>query len=278
MPNAYEKRLIRVLDYIHDYPAADLSLDAMADLAAMSRFHWHRVFQAMTGQTLAQAVRRIRLHRAACYLVQTDRPVGWIARTCGYDNLRSFGRSFADHYALTPAAFRARGTTVLAYDLRHPERTAMFEVEIVTTPPRRMVTMPHRGPYHEISRAFGQLSAILAARELFGHVSGMVAVFHDDISVTTPADLRSHAGFLVDAALVMPDGTDELMLAGGRHAVLHFRGPYSGLMAGYTQLYGTWLPTSGAEPRDAPPFEVYLNSPMDAAPEDLLTDICLPLK
>lgn len=44
MPNSYEKRLIRVLEYIHANPAGDLSLDALADVAAMSRFHWHRVF------------------------------------------------------------------------------------------------------------------------------------------------------------------------------------------------------------------------------------------
>ena len=154
----------------------------------------------------------------------------------------------------------------------------MFEVEIITTPPRRMITVPHTGPYHEISRAFAQLSAILAARDLYGHVNGMVAVFHDDISVVAAADLRSHAGFFVDDALGVPAGAEDLTLAGGRHAVLHYRGPYSGLMAGYTQLYGTWLPASGAEPRDAPPFELYLNSPMDTAPADLLTDICLPLR
>jgi AraC family transcriptional regulator len=38
------------------------------------------------------------------------------------------------------------------------------------------------------------------------------------------------------------------------------------------------LPRSGREPADAAMFDIYLNSPMDTAPEDLLTEICLPLK
>ena len=46
---SYEARLIRVLDYIHDHPAGDLSLDNLADIAAMSRFHWHRTYHAMAG-------------------------------------------------------------------------------------------------------------------------------------------------------------------------------------------------------------------------------------
>ncbi|MFT5345881.1 MAG: AraC family transcriptional regulator, partial [Dinoroseobacter sp.] len=55
MSAAYETRLRRVLAYIHDNPAGDLSLDTLADVAAMSRFHWHRVFHGMTGETCAAA-------------------------------------------------------------------------------------------------------------------------------------------------------------------------------------------------------------------------------
>lgn len=65
MALSYEQRVLRVLQYIHDNPAADLSLDALAEVGMTSRFHWHRVFQALTGETCAQAVRRIRLSLAA---------------------------------------------------------------------------------------------------------------------------------------------------------------------------------------------------------------------
>jgi len=58
---------------------------------------------------------------------------------------------------------------------------------------------------------------------------------------------------------------------------MHYKGPYSGLAAAYRHLYGVWLPESGEEPSNAPPFEVYLNNPRDTAPEDLLTDVCVPL-
>ena len=80
MASTYENRILRVLEYIHSNPAGDLSLDALADVAAFSRFHWHRVFHGMTGETLADAVRRIRLHRSACWLVQSEKPVAQVAR------------------------------------------------------------------------------------------------------------------------------------------------------------------------------------------------------
>lgn len=62
-----------------------------------------------------------------------------------------------------------------------------------------------------------------------------------------------------------------------RAAALRFKGHYPGLPAAYSHLCGTWLPTSGFEAGDSPIFEDHLQSPMDTAPENLLTDICLPL-
>lgn len=277
MPNFYEKRLLRVLDHIHNNPSSDLSLDALADVAAMSRFHWHRVFRAMTGETTAQSVRRVRLHRASIALVQTTLPVARIARDYGYPNVASFARAFTDHYAATPAAFRNRGELRVFSPRNIPEITTMHPIEIRVEPARRLAAVPHKGLYHEIGRAFERLSATMAARTLFPHAGHMVGVFYDDPSSTAPADLRSHAGFeiLNDAEIASPMET--VILPSGRNAVLTYKGPYAGLPAAYDQLYSVWLPTSGQDPADAPAFEVYLNSPMDIAPDDLITELHLPL-
>ena len=75
----------------------------------MSRFHWHRVFHAMTGETCAQAVRRMRLHRAAGQLVREEGPVDQIARDCGYPNPRSFAQAFRASYGMSPVEFRRSG-------------------------------------------------------------------------------------------------------------------------------------------------------------------------
>jgi AraC family transcriptional regulator len=39
-----------------------------------------------------------------------------------------------------------------------------------------------------------------------------------------------------------------------------------------------WLPTSGREPRNAPPFEVYYGDPKETPPERLRADIHVPLE
>ena len=277
MASDYEKRILRVLDYIYSNPAGDLSLDALADVAAFSRFHWHRVFHGMTGETLAVAVRRIRLHRTSCWLVQTQKSIVEIAAEAGFGTTQSYLRAFRTAYAQSPAAFRKQGEITSPYHPKSKGNLPMFPVNIETTPARRLLAVPHKGSYMEIAKAFEALSSIVASRSLWPKVQGMVGVYYDDPSATKTADLRSHAGVVVDAGLPSEAGLQDVHLPGGSTAILRFKGHYSGLPAAYTHLYGTWLPASGQDAAPSPVYEVYLNSPMDTAPEDLLTDICLPL-
>lgn len=267
-----------MLDHIHDNPAGDLSLDALSDVAAMSRFHWHRVFRAMTGETMAQAVRRISMQRATYLLVLTEDPLPAIAASVGMENSASFIRCFTESFLMSPASFRKRGE--LRPFARNPlaRRPSMYPVTIRNEGPIRLAAMAHKGAYFEISRAFQKLSAVMAGRDLFRSAGRMVAVFYDDPQSVAEPDLRSHAGFEITGDTELSAPLEEVVLAGGRHAVLTYKGPYAGLPAAYDELFGLWLPQSGEEPADAPSFEVYLNSPMDTAPEDLVTELHLPLK
>lgn len=282
MTASYERRIHRVIDHIHDNPAGDLSLDALADIAALSRFHFHRVFRAVIGETASQSVRRIRLNRAAAALAQTDQPLAGIARMVGYPNLSSFTRAFSDAYGMTPLAFRKRGElrpmTRPLSPTSSPKEYRMFPVDVRPFSALRLAAMPHKGAYFEINRAFQTLTATMASRGLFAHAGRMVAVFYDDPNSVATADLRSHAGFELTSDAPIDPPLEEVHLTAGRHAVLTYTGPYAGLPTAYDQLYSAWLPASGEEPADTPSFEIYLNSPMDTAPEKLVTELCLPLR
>lgn len=154
----------------------------------------------------------------------------------------------------------------------------MHPVAIRTEPPIRLAALPHKGAYFEISRAFQTLSAVMASRDLFRSAGRMVGVFYDDPQSVAEPDLRSQAGFEIKGPVDLSSPLEEITLPGGRQAVLTYKGPYAGLPAAYDELFGIWLPQSGEEPADSPSFEVYLNTPMDTAPEDLITELHLPLK
>lgn len=276
MGNALERRLMRVVDHIHDNPTGDLSLDALADVAALSRFHFHRIWRAIHGETAAQTVRRMRLHRAAVALVHGTAPMARIAADVGYPNLSSFARAFSDAYGTPPSAFRARGELRPFPPQSRSGDPLMIDVEIRTEAARHLAAVAHTGPYPEINRAFEKLFGTLAARQMLGGTGYMIGVFYDDPQSTPPAALRSHAGVELQGPVEPP--LEVVTLPPGRHAVLRHVGPYAGLPAAYDQLFGIWLPASGEEPANSPSFEVYMNSPMDTAQDALVTEIHLPLR
>lgn len=277
MPTHYEKRILRVLQYIHENPAGDLSLDALADVAAMSRFHWHRVFQAMTGETCAQAVRRLRMLRAAIWLTSKDWTIAEVASRVGYPNLQSFSRAFRESHGVSPGAFQKNGGP---YRLPAPAPKGihkMFDVELTDAPRRRLAALMHKGPYSGSGQSYQKVAQAISKLELWPNVRGMAGVYYDDPNVVAEKDLRCHAGVILNGETALPEGLEEVSLIGGRYAVLHYKGPYTALKVAYDHLYGNWLPNSGIEPMDAPSYEVYLNDPSTTAPGDLLTDIHLPL-
>ena len=153
----------------------------------------------------------------------------------------------------------------------------MYDVKVVEVPARRLLGLPHRGPYPEIGPVFGAMFGHVGKAGLTPRVEAMIGVYMDDPSAVAPADLRAFAGVALPEDAECPPGLEEMRLPGGDHAVLTLRGAYSGLADAWTHLYAAWLPASGRRATDAPSFEIYLDDPTDTAEADLLTELCVPL-
>lgn len=272
----YEDRIMRVIAYIEAHLAEDLSLDTLADVAALSRFHFHRVFRGLAGETVSARVRRLRLHRAAARLLSSDTPVAQIARDVGYDNLSSFTRAFTAAYGHPPAEFRDGGRLTSMPQPPQGEKP-MHPVNITTRPELRVAALEHIGDYQLAGQAFEKVGAIFATRGLFQHARGMVGIYYDDPAAKPAEELRCHAGIFVEEGFEIPDDLEEVRLPGGPHAVMEHKGPYATLPAAYDALFNTWLPESGAIPANLPIYEAYLNDPSDTPATELRTNICLPL-
>lgn len=274
----YSARIARVVDYLHDHLEEELNLDILADVAAMSRWHWHRIYTAMQGETAAATVRRLRLARAADRLASTDTDIDEVARRAGYTTSEAFGRAFKQSYEMTPAAYREGGSHARFKAASRAGDATGFQVEIVDLPAMRCIGVAHRGSYMQISRAFEQLFAAAVPAGLVSRRSRMIGVYYDDPDAVETDTLRSTACLAIGEDVSPPTGCHRVALAGGRHARLAYRGPYADMRDAYRWLMGVWLPASGHEAADGPMLEHYLNSPSDTAPPDLRTDIHLPLE
>ncbi|MCK4751207.1 MAG: helix-turn-helix transcriptional regulator, partial [Bacteroidales bacterium] len=105
--NEYIHRINRVVDYIEAHLDDEHSLVTLAQVAHFSPFHFHRIFRALTGETINNYVKRIRLQMAGRMLLNDyRRSVSDIAVQCGFNSTAVFCRAFRDHYRRSTGEFR----------------------------------------------------------------------------------------------------------------------------------------------------------------------------
>lgn len=269
-------RIARALRHIDGHLAGDLGLDALADVAALSRFHFSRVFRAETGEGVAEAVRRMRLNRAALLVVATRDPVPDIARRCGFGHPGSFERAFAAAFGATPLRLRQGGR--MPPPLLPPEKGnyTMFPTDIRETGETVLAAAPHRGAYQDIGAAFGAMTGRLAAAGFPPGPGPFFGIYYDDPSETPVAALRSHAGQELPSGAAVPEGLDRVVLPAGRFLVCTCRGPYAKLPEAWAWTYAKALPEGGHALRDGAPFERYVTM-VPGRPEDNVTEIWVPV-
>src|SRR5579864_8924618 len=154
----YETRLSRVLDHIYDHLDEPLDIDRLAAIACLSPYHWHRIYQAMYGETVATTVRRLRLHRAAGYLANGAMPIAEIAERSGYSSLQSFSRTFRAVFGVPPAQYRKQGThSRFRPALSGEKQMTMHEVVIRDVEAMEVLSVDHIGSYMQIGKAFDAL-------------------------------------------------------------------------------------------------------------------------
>src|SRR6185295_8417384 len=100
------ERLLPVLVHIQTNLDQDLSLEALANRAGLSPFHFHRLFRSAIGETLKQYTQRLRLERAAGRLVINDATILDVALDSGFQSHETFSRQFKRRFQVTPKSYR----------------------------------------------------------------------------------------------------------------------------------------------------------------------------
>lgn len=99
-------RIDRVLDHIHLNYASGLTIDALAEVAALSPSGLHRLFRRHTHTTISDYLMRLKIGEACAMLSGTEKPVAHVAEAVGYASLANFNRQFKAIKGTTPRAYR----------------------------------------------------------------------------------------------------------------------------------------------------------------------------
>jgi AraC family transcriptional regulator len=279
-------RMMDAIDYMEKHMEEQLDIEEVAKAAYSSTFHFQRMFNMLTGMTVAEYMRKRKLTLAAQELAMSSAArVLDVALKYGYDSPESFAKAFRRVHGITPSAAREPGANLKAYprisfhlslkgdkdmDYRIVERK---EYEVVG----KLITVSYKDGENlrRIPEFWGEcykdgtvekLCAVSGGKDMLGicmdmefeeeQMSYMIAIENDGISTDSSLTTRK--------------------IPAANWAVFASIGPLPGaIQKVWERVFQEWLPATGYEHAEAPELEVY---PLgDTTAEDYRCEAWIPV-
>lgn len=310
----YERNINNVINYITRNIKEPLTLDQLSQVACFSKYHFHRIFKALVGETVNEFRRRLQLEKAAHMLVYNPgMSITDIVMECGFSSSQNFAKAFKPHYQMTPSQFRKAHSlhkdtansnignilsnpgkainqslhyNTLINDASHDllkidckmDMTDKVVVEELPDLPVAYVRQIGEYTHDMLHPLYGKIIRWAQARSLMTQDAKLFGVCWDFVAVTPDEKCR------YDACITIPAGYDAggevstQVLPRGLFARYHCKVVNYNFLEHWDYLFRDWLPGSGYQAADRPCYEIMHNL-RDAVPlPEYVIDICLPVK
>jgi AraC family transcriptional regulator len=271
----------KALWYIEAHFAGELTLDEIAGVAGVSRYHVSRAFGEAIGRPITRYVRGRRLTEAARALAAGAADILTVALEAGYGSHEAFTRAFRDQFGLTPESVRAQ---------RHLDHLELVEAVIMN----QSILAELAEPRFENRAAF--LVAGLSVRydyescgagipaqwqhfgPYIGNVPGQVGAIAYGVRYNSDdSGLDYLCGVEVGEFAQLPPELSRVRVPANRYAVFTHGGHISAIRSTWHTIWNKWLPRSGHHLADAPDFERY-GADFDPRTGRGAVEIWVPLK
>jgi AraC family transcriptional regulator len=295
-PAAYVERVNAAIDHVVTHLGEPMRLVAVARAAKFSPFHFHRVFQALMGVTLADFVKRLRLEKAVAMMASgRGRPsLTRIALESGFSSSSDFSRCFRQAFGVAPSRFdvgawqethRAEFEAIVegAVGRLHLRRLAAagnpdgFRVKIRELPARTVAYVRVTNPY-EGSAVVDAAERLVAWAEQESLADGQWLGYQWENPELVPLE-RCRYHVAVEAERFVARGEiGRFRFPAMEVAQVEVRGGIDLELRALQWLYGSWLPRSGYVPDDHPCFEAWIGRPFQHGVERFELYAQLPVK
>lgn len=301
----YTASINRVLDYIDENLAHSFSLEELARQANFSKFHFHRIFSALLGESPFQYILRLRLEKAASrMLMQANEPLTNIAYQYGFLDLSVFSRNFKKYFNTSPSVYREqqlkksnlsqtnRNIAPIDHKLApyfcatsktikwQTNMDIIKQVEVrelaKTTVAYNRSVGPYKGNDALYQKHRGELFAWAASKNLLAHQNfKYLILYHDNPDVALNDNQR------MSLCVSIPENTEtegiigKMEIQAGKYLVCSCELSATDFPKVWDWIYGQWLPASNYVPDDKPYFESYTEQPKGTM---FKVDFCVPLK
>lgn len=281
------QRMLDSMEYIESNLDNELYIDDIAAIACMSKFHFQRMFNMLTGYTVSEYIRNRRITVAAQELVNTKSKVIDVAMKYGYESPESFSKAFRKIHGISPSDAKKDSQSLKAY----PKLS--FQIQI-----KGDVEMDYKIVEKE---AFTVVGKSIRTTTIGGENHRKIAAFWEESNQNGfTGDLAKNCGPLGLIGICMefdkqqenltylicaeknidqiPVDWEERQVPSATWAVFPVHGAMPDAMPRvWERIFSEWFPATGYEHAGGPEMEVYL-SDADPSSEEYYSEIWIPIK
>jgi len=290
----YRSRINKAIDHVNSNLHRSIRLEELASVAFFSPFHFHRVFVAVTGETVNNFTNRMRNEKAARLLKFSKKSIADISVECGFSSASTLSRLFKQYFEISPSEYRKSGKIEnskirkqLYPDSRYhcnmtgEELRNKFPVEVRQLPERRIAYIRVFDAFKDgaVLNAFGDMVKWAKEMNLF-HSETIFGMSIDDPEVTPKEKYR------YEACITIPKnfeaGTDGFIettiLPKCKYAITAVSGDFNLAVAATNYLFDDWLINSQYECEHQPGLEVFLDKENICNWGHFELELCIPVK
>lgn len=249
----------KALWYIESHLNDDISLDAAAESACVSRFHLSRAFASATGTPLVAYARARRLSEAAKHLANGSTDILNVALDVGYGSHEAFTRAFRQHFGVTPEQYRSQPSQI---QLQEPLR--MNPTTLTTLAPPRIVSRDALLIFGlgQPCKAVGDASIPALWNKFAPHIGNILGqVGFTTYGVCCNSDDAGNYDYICGVEVPSfpsdPSEFRRLRIPPQTYAVFEHKGHVSGIAGTFRAIWEHGLSDAGLKASDGPLFEKY---------------------
>jgi len=286
----YQRRVNLALEYIHESLDRNIQLDDVANVSYFSRYHFHRIFHALVGETVNDYVIRKRMEKAACRLLA--RPhlnITDVALMGGFSTSANFSKAFKLYFGISPSKIRTPMkqdkdskigkiyskygkvfnpqdlysqfvTKVMVFDSDKLEEFLMkVKVEDLQEKSIVFLTAPKGYQLESVYETWDKIINWTKSNNVNDPMEQRFAICHDNPVITPEDKCRYDASVVIDSKIKVREPFKKSVIPAGKYAIAYYKDSGDKISNFMTEICSHWFPDSGYEPDDYPPVFHYLN-------------------
>jgi AraC family transcriptional regulator len=285
--------LEKAVVFIENNLKEDIKVEEVAGETGYSYYHFHRIFEAVLGETVGNYMRSRRLKRASDELIYTDRRILDIAVDYQFESQEAFNRAFKKTYKVTPGTYRknridkviGNQNKLTAIHLKHLHEGVTIQPDIRQIEEKMLTGIRYTNTLNKNKAAEVWRIFNTRIKEIKNCVPGVrgygVCEVQPDFDLNKFSETTEFSHFIgveTYSFQDIPQGMTTKTLAGGKYAVFTHKGKLDTLQMTYDYIWGTWVLCSGFEIELRDDFDFYDERFLGADNELSEFDIYIPVK